>query len=435
MTASLILVKTGRDALYVQQRGIFDLPIAYMGMAMFSLPTAMGMLWLIRVAGARRARVIAIMSGAGLLLVFWLVAAPGSGPLMTALFVTVPLLYGVLFSATWLLASELYYGLPGERVSRAYARIGAGSIAGGLSGGLCARALAPVIAPQTFFAIGACVLAASALAVIITQLRHAPRPIAGEPAERPRLANARQFLRRRYGMILFGLGVLGAMVAVLVEFQFYWAASISGAGEREQARYFANLYLLLNAGALAIQLLVMPRLQRLLGITGSLMVMPVLLLGGAVVVSVSAGFAVRGALRVAQGGLKASIHRANWEQVFLPAGSDRAVAKFVVDGIGAHLGAGLIAIPLYGWLHLVVRDNPFANYSGAWMTWLLIASTIAFAAITRLLKPWLQEDSAASDVHELSSLPPECCAVTATLGQIVRAEGGKNFDGEGSRNS
>lgn len=49
ITASLVLVKTGRDALYVQQRGIFDLPIAYVGMAVFSFPTALGMLWLIRV--------------------------------------------------------------------------------------------------------------------------------------------------------------------------------------------------------------------------------------------------------------------------------------------------------------------------------------------------------------------------------------------------
>ncbi len=104
---------------------------------------------------------------------------------------------------------------------------------------------------------------------------------------------------------------------MLIEFQFYWAASASGAGEREQSRYFANLYLLLNAAALTVQLVVMPRVQRSLGIVGSLMVMPAMLLGGAVLVSLSAGLAARGALRVTEGGLKASIHRANWEQAFL----------------------------------------------------------------------------------------------------------------------
>ncbi len=435
ITASLVLVKTGRDALYVQERGIFDLPIAYLGLAVFSLPTAFGMLWLIRVAGARRARIVAILGGAALLLVFWRVAEPGSGVRMTALFVAVPLLYGVLFSATWLLASELYYGVPRERVSRAYARIGAGSITGGLLGGVGARMLAPVVAPQTYFGIGALVLGASAIVVLITQARHAPRPVEGEVSERPGLASARLFLGQRYGAILFGLGVLGAVVGVLIEFQFYWAASTSGAGEHEQARYFANLYLLLNAAALTVQLLVMPRVQRSLGIAGSLMVMPAILLGGAVLVSLSAGLAARGALRVIQGGLKASIHRANWEQAFLPAGSDRAVAKLVVDGVGAHLGAGLIAVPLYAWLHAVVGDSPLSEHSGAWMTWLLIASTIVFVVTTRLLKPWLRGSDDSGDRNEFSSLPPECCAVTATLGQIVQKEEGRMLYREGSRDA
>ena len=421
ITMSLVLVKTGRDALYVQERGISELPIAYLGMAVFSLPVALGMLWLIRVAGARRARVVAILSAAALLIVFWHVAEPGSGARMTAMFVAVPLLYGVLFSATWLLASELYYGVPRERVARAYAKIGAGSITGGLLGGIAARSLAPIIVPQTFYGLGAAVLGASAIVVLITQVRHAPRPVKGEVSVLPGLASARAFLGQPYGAILFGLAVLGAMIGVLVEFQFYWAASTSGVSEQEQSRYFANLYLMLNGAALTVQLLVMPRVQRVLGITGSLMIMPAMLLGGAIMVLFSAGLVARGALRITQGGLKASIHRANWEQVFLPAGSNRAAAKLVVDGVGAHLGAGLIALPLYGWLHAVVGDSPFSEHSGAWMTWLLIASASVLVLTMRLLKPWLNKEHDPEDGGEFSSLPPECCAVTATLGQILQS--------------
>ncbi len=422
ITASFVLVKTGRDALYVQQRGIFDLPIAYLSMAVFSFPTAFGMLWLIRGVGPRRARAVALLGGAALLAVFWQIAEPGSGARMTALFVAVPLLYGVLFASTWLLASELFNGLPEERVSRAYARIGAGSIVGGLLGGVGARMLASAVAPQTFFGIGALVLGTSAVVVVFTQARHAPRPVEQQASERPHLASARLFLRQRYGAILFGLAVLGAVVGVLIEFQFYWAASASGAGEREQSLYFANLYLLLNAAALAVQLVVMPRVQRSLGIVGSLIVMPAMLLGGAVLVSLSAGLAARGALRVTEGGLKASIHRANWEQAFLPAGSERDVAKLVVDGMGAHLGAGLIAVPLYLWLHAVVGNDPLSEHSGAWMSWLLIASTAVLIVTTRLLKPWLRGSRAPGDRNPISSLPPEGCVVTATLGQIVQLE-------------
>ena len=435
IAASFVLVKTGRDALYIQERGFFDLPIAYLGIAVFSLPTAFGMILLIRRLGPRLARVVALLGVAAVLAVFWRIAEPGGGARMTALFVAVPLLYGVIFAATWLLAAELFDGLPPVRVSRAYARVGAGAIAGGLLGGVGARVLAPAVAPQTFFGIGALVLGASAVVVALTQAGHAPRPVGGQAIERPRLASARSFLRQRYGVLLLGLGVLGAVVGVLIEFQFYWAASTSGALEREQSLYFANLYLLLNAVALAVQLVVMPRVQRSLGIVGSLMVMPAMLLGGAVLVSLSTGLAARGALRVTEGGLKASIHRANWEQAFLPIRSDRTLAKLVVDGMGAHLGAGLVAALLYLWLHAVVGSDPLSEHSGSWMIWLLIASTTTLIVIARRLNPSLRESHAPGDRIEFSSVPPEGCVTTATLGRIVQEEECRRRYGESRRSA
>ena len=420
ITASFVLVKTGRDALYVQERGIFDLPLAYLGMAILSLPVAFGMLGLIRVVGPRRARIVAIGGVAAVLAVFGRFAEPGGGARMTVFFVAVPLLYGILFAGSWLLAAELFQGQSEERVSRAYARIGAGSIAGGVAGGVGARALAPVNPPEAFFWIGALVLGAGAMALAITQASYPPRAPVGGVIERPRLSSARAFLGQRYGALLLGVAVVGAVVGVLVEFQFYWAASASGAGGREQSRYFANLYLLLNAAALVVQLVVMPRVQRWLGVGGSLAVLPAMLLGGAVMVWLSAGLAARGALRVTEGGLKASIHRANWEQVFLPMGPDRAVAKLVVDGMGSNLGAGLIAAPLYLWLRFVVGSDPLAEHSGAWMAWLLIASTAAALGLTRMLSAGLPGGGTVCPSSGLSSLPHEGCVVTATLGQIVQ---------------
>jgi len=252
MTASFVLVKTGRDALFVEAQGVHDLPLAYLAIAGLSLPVAIGMLALLRAVGPRRARVLALAGVSGLLGLYWQIAVPGGGPRMTALFASIPLLYGVLFAAAWLLAAELFDGASEERISRAYARIGAASIAGGLVGGAAARALASSIAPQDFFALGAVVLGAATVQVAATQARHAPRPLAAEPGGRPGLGTARAFLRRRYGLLLFGAGVLGAIVGVLIEFQFYWAASTSGASGREQSVYFANLHLLLNGAAFVV---------------------------------------------------------------------------------------------------------------------------------------------------------------------------------------
>ena len=52
LMAAAILVKTGRDALYFQKDGILDLPKAYLGIAILSLPMALATLGLNRLGGA-----------------------------------------------------------------------------------------------------------------------------------------------------------------------------------------------------------------------------------------------------------------------------------------------------------------------------------------------------------------------------------------------
>ncbi|MCH8016631.1 MAG: hypothetical protein IH917_08420, partial [Acidobacteria bacterium] len=82
------------------------------------------------------------------------------------------------------------------------------------------------------------------------------------------------------------------------------------------------------------------------------MVLPIALLGGAAgLVMVSTTILSRSILKVAEGGLKASIHRSIWEQVFLPLGGKRReMAKVMVDGLFARMSEGMAAVALYIWL-------------------------------------------------------------------------------------
>ena len=67
----------------------------------------------------------------------------------------------------------------------------------------------------------------------------------------------------------------------------------------------------------------------------------------------------RTALRVAEGGLKSSIHRSNWEQAYLPVARRlRPVAKIMVDGVGMRVAEGLAAAHAVGIIH---RDLKPAN--------------------------------------------------------------------------
>ncbi len=90
---------------------------------------------------------------------------------MTAFYILVPLVFGVLFSGTWLLLPEVLDRTETEQISRSYALVGAASILGGIAGGALARVIAPWVEPQRLLLVGAVVLALSAGVTGWTQAR------------------------------------------------------------------------------------------------------------------------------------------------------------------------------------------------------------------------------------------------------------------------
>lgn len=405
LTAAFVLTKTGRDALYFQNGGLFDLPLAYMGIAVLSLPMALLTLWLMRALGPRRARVLAPLAMAALLVAFHGVARPGGGAVMTTFFMLVPLVFGVLFSLTWLLAADFLDRVQGRDLVRCYSVLGAASIAGGLLGALLARTVASWIEPQRFLLLGAAGLAASAVVVAMAQSACPSRlRLLAGGGTKPSIAHFRSVLRHRYSLLLLAIGVIASLAGVLIEFQFYLAAAAAGNSGQQNASFFANAYLVLNGIALAVQLSLMPRLQRAFGISGSLLVLPGVLLGGATAVLATTSSATRSALRVAEGGLKSSIHRANWEQAYLPlARAERAVAKLLVDGAGARLGEGLAATLLYVWLHGMMAGSLSDARRNAFVTAVLFATLIVWIALTRALDGNI--GAGPTPIHEEAGVP------------------------------
>lgn len=389
MTASFILFKTGRDALYFQGRGLFDLPKAYIGIALLSLPTAAIVLASIKFLGARGARIAVPVVAAAGLAAFFPFVREGGGALMTAFFMFVPLAFGVLFSLTWLLVSDLLDGVGHSRLAWAYSVIGAASILGGVAGGAVARGAVMFVEPRYFILLGAGLLLAAAAAAAIAQRRFPQRPLPARVGPlAPGPSHFLEVLRLRYSLLLVLVGMLSSLVGILIEFQFYLYAATSGNAARTNAGYFANVYLWLNGVALVVQLVLMPRLQRLVGVHGSLLVLPAALLAGAAGLLAMASTGTRALLRVVEGGLKSSIHRANWEQAYLPLGrSHRTVAKLLVDGAATRIAEGAAALAVYVWLRVSLGMNEAAIVGSdtSWVTYLLLITISAWMLTTRAM--------------------------------------------------
>lgn len=425
MTASFVLAKTARDALYFQAGGIYHLPFAYIGMAILSPPTAMAMLAAMRRIGARRTRIAAPLALAAVLAAFAAFVRPGGGVIMTLFFMLIPLAYGVVLALGWLLGADLLQGADPRERARAYAPVGAAALAGSVAGAIVARVLANHVDPPILLVVAGAVLAASAPAARRAQRGCPPRRAPTTPTAPPTQPLEDGFaslMRIRYLQLLLGIGLVASLAGILIEFQFYIAAAASDNSGRENAAFFATLYFALNAVALLVQVVVTPRLQRRVGLVGSLLVLPSALVGLTPAAILSTSLWARTTMRLAEGGLKSSIHRVSWEQSYLLIPSrQRAAAKLLVDGTAARLAEGVAALLIYSWLALAVRDEGLRQQSGSWITYLLLLALLVWIALTRALgrAQSLASESDAALEGPLDGRIPDCCPIVATLGERI----------------
>lgn len=388
MTAAFIVTRTGRDALYIQGRGVLDLPWTYVGMAAAAGPVAVLVLAAMGRFGPRRVRALLPLLVAALVLVYALFAEPGGGIVNSVFFALVPLVWGVMFSVTWLLAAELLEGCDQRLRARSYAFLGAASISGGLAGGLAGRALTRTFHPTDLLLLGAGLLVVATLLVVHAHRRY-PWLSRNQTRRKQRglmqtyRAEYRDLRHERRSLTLLGIAVLTAAVGVFVEFQFYVAAAGMEGSGASNVGLFSSVYAALNAGALLIQLLLMPPVQRRIGLGGSLLVLPLtLFLGGGAMLVGGSSLLLRSALRLAEGGLKSSIHRSSWEQVYLGfEARRRPAAKLVIDGLGQRTGEAAAATFLLVWVQVAMVGNGVPGVDVTAITWGLVLTAAGWLAL------------------------------------------------------
>jgi AAA family ATP:ADP antiporter len=306
---------------------------------------------------------------------------------MTFFFMFVPLSFGLLFSLAWLLVADVMESATRVQLARAYGIVGAASILGGVAGGGLAGVLAPLLDAQFLILVGAACLAACVAEMAWAQARFPRARGPGQAARKPGLDDLKNVLKHPYSAGLLAIGVAAALGGVLIEFQFYLAATTAGHAGRGTTSFFAGFYFLFNLLALVAQLFIMPRLQNRFGVHGSLLVLPGALVFGVSSLFVNSTLLTRSLLRVVEGGVKSSIHRSNWEQAYLPLGrAQRAAAKIVVDGVASRMGEGIAAGLVFIWLRAKMVDQHPERHSVAWITWLLLGIGVVWLSATLALR-------------------------------------------------
>ena len=389
-----ISIKTGRDAVFFGQGGLQHLPLVYILVAIVSVPGAMIHLEAMKRWGARKVRANVLFLTAVIFLCFapWVDLEHRTA--MLVMFVLVPAAFAAVFAATWLLAGDLLEGADETVVHWVYSRIGVGSMLGGITGGLFAKSLSVILAPRFLVVAGAIMLL---VATGIVSRAHRKHPVSSSVPTSTRSSFSQlerevklsegisgqipttfRLMKEPYLQGLIGISMLGAVAALYIDFQFYAIATLSG---HVDAQFFGSFYTILNLSALGLQLVAAPCIQSRYGIGGALLVLPMALLGGAGMVTMSTALLSRSILKVTEGGFKSSIHRSTWEQVFLRIGhGTRDMAKVIVDGIFARMSEG-IAAALYLWLLQTPTLEAGLNLS--WLSWVIVAVLLLWIILTR----------------------------------------------------
>lgn len=360
---AFIVIKTGRDALVVGAAGGADrLPLAFgVGGVAALVAAALHVLAMSRF-GVRRVRIgLFVASGiVALLAPAW--AARPDPSLHVALFALVPVVFAALFADAWLLVGDAVQGASREQQRAAYVRVAAASTAGGIAGAAVANGISRALEPTGLIAVGGGLLLGVAVLCAFAPRRETP---SRSPGKRPAIAKIVWRLGvRPFVALLSGLAALGAVVGILVDLQLYAAAAAHGVAD---AGFFSSVYLAVSVAALAFQLVAGRVLERRIGIVGVLALLPLGLSGLASVAVFTSTLGSRLALRAAEGGLKAAVHRAAWERAFQPIPEIfRPYVKTVVDGLAARLAetatgfvlaaVGLALEPL-GWVTLAAASS------------------------------------------------------------------------------
>lgn len=422
-TMAFIVAKTGRDALFFQGKGIFQLPVATLMITAASLPFAMLFVKAMKTWGARPARIGLMFFAAAVLAAAAPFLEPGDSMLLFNVFIFIPAVFALIFASLWLLASDIFEVAPKPQAARNFSKIGASSLAGGMIGGFAAKGLGQWVEPKWLILVAAVtVMVVVGLVVYIHQ--RFPTNITPRKDQGEKQAGYLASFRNPYALTLLFISMTGALAGLLIDVQFYISATMATMGSKGNANFFANFYIMLNFGSLLLQLFATPKIQDKIGIRGGLMVLPFALVGGASFAGAAATAFSLSVLRVTEGGLRSSVHRSIWEQAFVAVDSrERSLVKLAVDGIGARVAEGLAAGALYFWVQQVAPGGVMSGpLDTRWMAWLTLATVIVWLGVTQRLSrttpgpaPTKAVPAAEMDCERF----PDQCPCTTELGKGI----------------
>jgi ATP:ADP antiporter, AAA family len=319
------VIKIVRDALFLSRFPITELPYVYLMAAAFA-----GVVISIYSRYTSRLSLSQVMLGSHAfiisnVIIFWLlIVFYDFGWVLYAFYIWSAIVGLVVVAQFWMLANEMFTPRDGKRL---FGILTAAGTLGGMLGGFGATLAVNFLfgTKQLLWLI--VVLFAGAYGVVWFAVRERESALATNYREAvsPREIQARDasgvvgtLWGSRYLQTIAALIFLSVIVSTLIDYQFKAAAKGAYPSTEALAGFFGSYYAWLSVVTVLAQLLLTGRLLMGLGLTPSLLVLPLTLFAGSIGLLVWPGLFAATATRLAEASLRTSVNHSGVEVLYLP---------------------------------------------------------------------------------------------------------------------
>jgi ATP:ADP antiporter, AAA family len=338
--ASLYVLKPARNALFLDQLGVGQLPYVLLLVALIGGVVAALFARLTGLFRLDRLIVGTFLVLAACLLGFRALLPYGWGWSFYLFYVWVNL-YGLMAtSLLWLLANVVFNPREARRL---FGVIGTAGIAGSIIGGALTSAIVGRVGTENLLLVCAALLGGCLGLLRLVPVRGSATGGGEAPADGPLTTIARSDLLRLLGT----MAALVAVVAAVIDVQFNDIVDQAFADKDAKTAFFGQFFALLGVFAFIFQLWATPRILRALGVVSALFFLPVSMGMGALAVLLVPGLASGVLLKLGDGGLRHSLHKSAVEILSLPVPADakrqtKVLLDTTVDNVATGVGALLV---------------------------------------------------------------------------------------------
>ncbi len=341
MIAHQVAGKATRDGLFLTHFDVAQLPKVVIASAIASIAGVLAMSWLLARYGPARLVPRMFVLSAALFVCEWILAGTQPAPAAVVLYLHMGTFGALLISGFWSVVNERF---DPHSAKATIANVAAAATLGGLVGGFIAESVADIDVRAMLLVLAA-MHAACAWSVGRVGSGTSTRAAAGAGLQVR--SGLRVLAGSHYLLTMGGVMVLIAVVAALLDYALKAQAAASFAKGRELVGFFATFYAVVGVLTFGVQSLFGERALRRFGLSGTMAMLPLAVIGAGTVGLFVPKLLTIGILRAAEAVFANSFFRAGFELLYTPvAPAEKRPTKTIIDvasnRVGDLIGGGLL---------------------------------------------------------------------------------------------